>query len=479
MNTITNTIERATNVGILASNPILATDSYKLSHYGGYPKNVKGMFSYIEARSKGDTIVVFGTQMWVIKNLLSRQITMAHIDEAEAFAKAHGEPFERAGWERVVKVYNGYIPVRIRAVPEGTRVPSGQIIVSIECTDRELFWLASYIETSLLRGIWYPTTIASNDYKNWRVIRRFASETSDTLDLVPFTLHDFGGRGVTCSEQAEIGGAAHTVFFKGSDTIEGIRAANHYYFSEMAAFSVVATEHSIQCSYGPSRQREYLEHIINTFAKPGAIVSIVLDGYDVYREAQTLCEMRDKIVASGARIVFRPDSGDPLEVIPRLLRMQELAFGTTRNTKGYKVINNVGIIQGDGVDLESMSAILEKITEMGYSASNIVFGSGGGLLQKVNRDTFKFAQKASAVQLISSEWQPIFKDPVTDPGKTSKKGRLTLVRSKVTGEYCTAQIDSAVPLDVEWEDVMVDVYDCGKLLYASTLEEIRERATTL
>ena len=455
----------------LKTNLILMTDSYKLSHFAAYPKEVSGMFSYIEARSKGDIMVPFGLQMF-IKKYLTTPITLADIDEAEAFAKAHGEPFNAAGWEKIVERHNGYLPITIRAVPEGTRVPSGNAIVTVECTEPDLPWLASYIETALLRAVWYGTTIATNDYKNWRAIRRFALETSDTEDLVPFTLHDFGGRGVSSGESAEVAGAAHLVYFMGSDTIEGVRAANHYYNSPMAAFSVPATEHSIQCSYGPMNQREYLETVIDQYAKPGAIVSIVIDGYDTFREAQILCSLKEKIVASGARIVFRPDSGDPLEIIPRLLQMQEMAFGAKLNTKGYKVINNVGIIQGDGVDHDSMVAILEKITSLGYSASNIVFGSGGGLLQKVNRDTYKFAMKASAV-LVGKKWVDIFKDPVTDPGKKSKSGRLSLYKSTVTGELLTLPWGES---NSEWVDQMVTVYQGGVLLNETTLEEVRARA---
>lgn len=458
----------------LRKNPILAVDSYKLSHYPAYPSNVKGMFSYIEPRSKKDKIIPFGLQMW-IKKTLTTPITMVDINQAEAFANIHGEPFNREGWELVVKRYAGFLPITIRAVPEGTPVPSSNALVTVECTDPDLFWLTSYIETSLLRAVWYPTTIASNDARAYAMIKRVVERTADDLSGLPFMLHDFGGRGVTCAEQAEVGGAAHLVHFMGSDTIEGIRAANFYYNSPMAAFSVPAMEHSVQCSYGPSTegQKEYLSTAITKFAKPGGIVSIVLDGYDVFRETETLCSLKDQIVESGARIVLRPDSGDPLVVIPRLLGMIERTFGYTINSRGYKVINNVGILQGDGVDYDSIGSILSKITSLGYSTSNIVFGSGGALLQKVNRDTYKFAMKASAI-LQDGEWRPIYKDPVTDPGKKSKSGRVTLLRSKITGEYLTASIDGGVNDD--WEDAMVTVYDKGQILNETTLDEVRARA---
>jgi len=467
----------------LTYNPILATDSYKLSHAFSYPSNVAGMFSYIEARTNGrDTIIPFGLQMFIEKCLTER-VTMEHIDEAEAFAALHGEPFNRSGWEKVVTVYNGYLPVLIRAVPEGTPVRSGNALVTIECTDPDLFWLSSYLETALQRGFWYPTTIASMDYDIKREIKRFYEISGADMGLLPFALHDFGGRGVTSAEQAEIGGAAHLVNFMGSDTIEGVRAANFYYkpSSGMAAFSVPATEHSVQCSFSLSDTKgggdmQYLRHQIKNLAKPGGIVSIVIDGYDVYRAAELLCtELKDEIIASQAKVVFRPDSGDMIEVVPRILRLQEMAFGYDLTSKGYKKIRNVGIIQGDGVDHMSIKTLLGNILAMGYSADNVIFGSGGALLQKVNRDTYKFAQKASAV-LVDGKWVGIAKNPVTDPGKVSKKGRLTLAKNLMTGQLETVTIgEDGSPLSDDYQDQMLVVYDHGKVLNQTTLDEVRAR----
>jgi nicotinamide phosphoribosyltransferase len=471
----------------LKYNPILAVDSYKLSHAFAYPANVIGMSSYIEARTNGrDVIVPFGLQMFIKKYLMT-QVTSAHIDEAEAFAKAHGEPFSREAWQRVIDMYDGYLPVRIYAVPEGMPIRSGNAIVRIDCTDPKLFWLSSYLETALQRAIWYPTTIASMDYSIKKDIAHFYRISGADMGLLPFALHDFGGRGVTSAEQAEIGGAAHLVNFMGSDTVEGVRAANYYYNEGMSAFSVPATEHSVECSFGSSNDEEesYLEHVLNTFAKPGAIVSIVIDGYDVYRAAKTLCtKFKDKIVASGAKVVFRPDSGDMMEVVPAILKMQAEAFGYDTNQLGYKKVRNVGIIQGDGVDHMSIKSLLGKVLLMGFTADNVIFGSGGALLQKVNRDTFKFAQKASAILVKKSlswdgeshktEWIPISKNPVTDPGKKSKAGRMLTVRSKVTGEVST--VDQDKPLDVEFEVIMEPIFMNGQLLKEVSLSRIRELA---
>lgn len=483
-------------------NPILATDSYKLSHAPLYPDNVVGMFSYIEARTGGkDIIVPFGLHMWIMK-FLTIPITQEHIDEAMVFATAHGEPFDPKPWQHIIKTYNGYWPVTILAVPEGIPVPSGHALVTIECTDPEVFWVVSYLETALLRGFWYPTTIASRDYAFKLKLAQLYRQSGADMAALPFALHDFGARGVTVGEQAEVGGAAHLVNFMGSDTIEGIRAANYYYSEPMAAFSVPATEHSVECSYGGGSAQEdaYLRKVLDIYAKPGAIVSIVIDGYDWYRAAKSLCTtFKQQIIDSGAKVVFRPDSGNMFEIVEELLYMQSDAFGYDSvfverdrselyNPPAYlfKRIRHVGILQGDGIDHQSGIKLIETVVGLGFTADCVVMGSGGGLLQKVNRDTFKFAQKASAVlktEVMSlgahggrfdTQWVPIFKDPISDPGKKSKAGRLMLYRSKVNGEYLTAPVGDS---DVEWEQVLRPVYITGLVFNKDSLATIRERCS--
>lgn len=489
---------KATRVKFEARKPrrfnlVLAVDSYKLSHAFAYPKYIHGMAAYIEARTGGrDIIVPFGRQA-LLQKVLGVPINQDDIDEAAEFAAKHGEPFARDVWEYILEKYDGYMPLVIRGVPEGTPVPSGNAITTIMCTDtfvsENIFWLCSYFETILLRGEWYPTTIATDDFEIKKEIKRFYDISGANLALLPFALHDFGGRGVTCHEQAEIGGAAHLVSFQGSDTIEGVLYANHWYKIDMAGYSVPATEHSVQCSFGVKTRNgkgsieaeiEYVRHVLKNLAKFGGIVSIVIDGFDVYRLSEILCTvLRQEIIDCGAKVVFRPDSGDMMEVVPRILNMQAAAFGTTLTSKGYMEINHVGILQGDGVDHMSIKSLLGKILSMNYAASCVLFGSGGALLQKRNRDTYKFAQKASAVLIQNEsgefEWVGVAKDPVTDPGKKSKEGVLTLVRSNMTGHYHTARIDQG-PLDSEFTDAMVDFYDHGEFFNETTMAEIRARA---
>lgn len=459
---------------------ICRIDSYKFSHPFAYPDGIKAMTSYGEARVSSDNIIVpFGIQL-LAKRYLSQTINMEDIDAAEAFSVGHfgRKLFDRAAWEKVVTVYKGKLPLIIRSVPEGTVMRGKQPIYTVTVFDEDLFWMSAGFETMIQRGIWYPTTIATMDYNIKGKIKQFYDETGADLNLLPFSLHDFGGRGVTCAEQAEIGGMSHMVNFMGSDTVEGILAANFYYKDVMAGFSVYATEHSIECSFGGSIEnaRAYLSKQLSNAVR-GSVISIVLDGYDVYREAELLCtEFKDQIIASGCKVVFRPDSGDMMEVVPRILAMQEKAFGYKLTSKGFKQIQYVGVIQGDGVDHDSIIKLLSHVVDdLGYSADCVIFGSGGALLQKVNRDSLKFAQKACAI-LTNDGWIGIAKDPITDHGKKSKEGILTLARDKVTGELVVARLDQK-PLDENLEDIMNLIYHTGKLYNETTLSQVRGRAS--
>lgn len=429
---------------------IIDTDSYKLSHFALYPEGTSGMFSYVEARAKSDTIIPFGLQMWIQKTLL-KPITQEDIELAADIAAKHGVPFNRSDWEYIIEKYQGYLPLTIRAIPEGTPVKSGTPIVTVECLDTRVFWLASYIETSMQRAIWYPTTIASRDRENYLQLKYFYDHSSDSDAMLPFSLHSFGSRGVSSKETAEIGGLAHLVYFQGTDDVIALQGAREYYQCDMAGFSVVATEHSIQCSYGVDNQEAYFNRILDVYAKPGAIVSVVMDGYDIFREVDLLCtKFKDRIVASGAKWVVRPDSGDMMTIVPEVLKRLAAAFGTTVNSKGKHVLNHVGIIQGDGIDSVTLGILAQKVNDAGFAPECVIYGSGGGLLQKVNRDTYSFAQKTSAIR-IGDSWIDTVKNPVTDPGKKSKGGRLTAPG-------------------------METVYENGKLLVTYTLDEIRARA---
>jgi nicotinamide phosphoribosyltransferase len=454
-------------------NPILMTDSYKTSHYLQDPPGTKGKFSYIEAR-QGDYTVFFGLQK-ILKDLVDNPISSQDIYQARHVLKNHGVPFNEDGFERIRRVHGGQWPVRIRAVPEGSIVPTGNALVTVETTDPELPWVASYLETQLLR-VWYPTTVATRSHQIKQVIKRFLTETADDLSGLPFKLHDFGARGVSSSESAAIGGLAHLVNFQGTDTLEAIEAAREYYGAYVPGFSIPAAEHSTITAWGRDGETAAYRNMLTQFARPGAVLAVVSDSYDIYNAVSEIWggELRQAVIDSGATVVIRPDSGDPATVCCQLARLLDVKFGSVVNSKGFKVLNHVRLIQGDGLagprDIEK---ILHELKEIGFSADNIAFGMGGGLLQQVNRDTFGFAMKCSAVY-INGTWHDVYKDPVTAPGKRSKRGRLALLH---TAEgYKTV----AFPGARGWEDHTVDamrtVYMNGALFDNENLATIRARA---
>lgn len=464
-------------------NLVLNTDSYKASHWLQYPPNTDASFFYVESRGgQHDRTLFFGLQA-ILKEYFARPVTHADVDEARDFFAAHGEPFNEAGWRRIVDVHGGRLPLRIRAVPEGSVVPTHQALVTVESTDPEAFWLPSYIETLLLR-LWYPVTVATISWHVKQVIRDYLARTSDDPEgQLPYKLHDFGARGVSSNESAGLGGAAHLVNFLGTDTVAGVLTARAYYREPMAGFSIPAAEHSTITSWGREREAEAYRNMLRQFAKPGSLVAVVSDSYDIYRAirehwGQTL---RQEVIDSGATVVIRPDSGDPVEVVVESLRLLDETFGSTLNGKGYRVLNHVRVIQGDGIDPDSLAAILERITHAGYSADNLAFGMGGGLLQKLNRDTQKFALKCSAAR-VDGRWVDVYKDPVTDPGKVSKRGRLTLLRHAEYGQYKTVPIpaDAAsaedMPLPLGWEQAMQTVWENGELIRDWTFAEVRARS---
>lgn len=455
------------------TNLLLDTDSYKASHWLQYPPGTTHVHSYIESRGgRFDRTVFFGLQMW-LKQYLSKPITQEMIDEAEAFWTAHGEPFNRAGWEYILHAHGGKLPVTIRAVDEGSVIPTHNVLLTIENTDPECFWLPSFLETALLRAVWYPTTVATVSWHAKQIIRNALVKSADEVEQqLLFKLHDFGARGTSSQESAAIGGAAHLVNFMGSDTAMGVMAANKFYNETMSAFSIPAAEHSTITSWGRDREDAAYANMLKQFGKPGGLVAVVSDSYDVINATRNIwgTKLKNMVVNSGATLVVRPDSGDPLVVPVDVVEILSEKFGFTVNSKGYKVLPNcVRVIQGDGITIESLPRILDNLLGRGFSADNMAFGMGGGLLQQVNRDTLKFAMKCSAV-CIDNVWQDVFKDPVTDPGKRSKRGRLMLTRE--TGKYTTMNLHTGF----DWSNMLNEVWRDGHLITETSFAEIRNRS---
>jgi len=448
-------------------NIILNTDSYKSSHYLQYPPKSEYVSSYIEARG-GDynKTLFFGLQAF-IKEYLLTAFTQNDIDEAKAIMTAHGLPFNEKDWQYILDEYNGFLPIEISAVKEGMLVPLKCLLVQVVNTDPKLPWLTSYMETALLRAVWFPTTVATLSYSIKEIIKSYLDETSDKAEAqLPFKLHDFGARGTSSEESAMLGGMAHLVNFQGTDTMSGIIGARRYYNADMAGFSIPASEHSTMTSWQREGEADAYANMVKQFGGEGKIFAVVSDSYDIYNAVSNIWgkALKEQVKASGATLVIRPDSGEPTEIVLEVMKRVYEAFGGYKNSKGYIVLDDsVRIIQGDGVDKEAIRDILEILKNEGFSTENIAFGMGGGLLQAVGRDDFRFAMKASAI-CVDGEWRDVYKDPITDSGKRSKRGRLAL-----SCDFETFRVE-----ELEGENLLVPIFRDGVLLRDYSFDEVRE-----
>lgn len=458
----------------MTDNIILMGDSYKYSQFNQYPPGTTEVYSYIESRGGAyDKTVFFGAQAF-IKRYLTKCITQEMIDHADRVVRANGMPFYREGWEYILDVHDGRLPIIISTVDEGTVVPTGNVLVTVYNTDPNCWWLTSFLETALLRAIWYPTTVASNSYHSKEIILEYLHRTGDP-SLISYKLHDFGARGVSSSESAAIGGAAHLINFMGSDTIEAMPFISDYYGgSDAEGHSIPAMEHSTVTSWGRDHEVDSYANMLRLYGKPGSTLACVSDSYDIYEACRLWgTTLKQQVIDSGATVVIRPDSGDPAEVVTKCLQILDAHFGSTVNSKGYRVLNNVRIIQGDGIDHRSIRAILFSVTLAGYSADNVAFGQGGALLQMVNRDDFKFAMKCSNI-IVNGESRFVFKDPITDKGKRSKKGKMILVKegnslrtiTSAETEYASRIYDNLLKLRFSY----------GGLINETNFAEVRARA---
>jgi nicotinamide phosphoribosyltransferase len=313
--------------------------------------------------------------------------------------------------------------------------------------------------------------VATNSYQSKKIIATALENTGDPSGI-NFKLHDFGARGVSSQESATLGGMAHLVNFMGTDTIAGILGAMEYYDAEVCGFSIPAMEHSTVTSWGRENEVEAYRNMLDQYAKPGALLACVSDSYDIYNACRLWgTELKQQLIDSGAMVVIRPDSGNPAEVVTKCARILDTHFGHTVNDKGFRVLNNVRILQGDGIDAVTIRGILLSLEMAGYSADIVAFGQGGALLQIVNRDTLKFAMKCSAAY-INGKWVDVYKDPVTDTGKRSKRGRLQLVQEPGGDFQTVTYSESQVG-----KDILQTVFKDGELSNQTTFEQVRARAS--
>jgi nicotinamide phosphoribosyltransferase len=456
-------------------NSIFDTDSYKMGHADMLPPDVQFLSSYGTARS--DEVwnySVFTHLQAFLKTL--RPVTMDDVREAHDVMMEHCGVFNLDGWTRLVNECGGVLPIAIDALPEGMVVPNRTPLYTIRNTRPGFAWAPQYVEAALLRAVWYGSTVATLSWTVKQEIRKYLEKTCDNPEAeLSFRLHDFGARGVSSRESAALGGLAHLINFSGSDTLPGLLAARRYYGESMAAHNIPAMEHSVICAWGEADEAKAYENAIDKFLKPGAMLSVVPDAYDLHNAIDVILgqKLKDKIVASGGVLVVRPDSGDPVSEVMFAVRSLANRFGYTTNKKGFMVLNPcVRVIQGDGVNKDSIKSIMAALVINGFSIENVAFGMGGGLLQSVNRDTLGYAQKAWAVAGANGEWIGINKKPVTASQKTSLKGVHMVVEDE--GKIVTAPTGTFAPernlLQPVWED--------GTLLRKQTLAEVREVANS-
>ena len=456
------------------NNLLLMSDAYKYCHFNLLPDGTDGAHLYVEARGGSYKETVFFSLQYLLKEYLTTPFVQADIDEAKEVCAGMGIPFNEEGFTHVLNEHGGLFPIHIRAVPEGSVVPTGNVLMTIESTCSKCFWVPGFLETLLLK-VWYGTTVASRS-RHIRSILMDALEQSsdDPASEIDFKLHAFGYRGVSSEESACVGGAAELIHFKGTDTIRGLLCARDYYHGKNLGYSVPATEHSVITAYGKEHEEDAYKKLLAIYAKPGTIVSCVSDSTDLHATIRDIwCgSLKEQIIKSDATLVIRLDSGEPIPNILQALAELGEGFGFKDNTKGFRVLNHVRILQGDGINEVSVRDIADAALKNKWSMTNFgTLGCGGGMVQQLDRDTCRFACKMSAVR-INGKWQDVSKDPATDHSKASKPGRLDLVNDN--GVLKTVKLEDGFAAAAG--SVMRSVFVDGKLLVDDTFDEIRARA---
>ena len=438
---------------MIENNICLLTDSYKLTHHYLYPKGTEKIYSYLESRTGAEfnKTIFYGLQYILKKYLVGNVVSEEKVLEAEKLVDAHIAPgiFNTDDWMYIARELDGKLPIEIKAVAEGSPVNVGNVLMTVENTDKRAYWLPNYLE-SLLLQVWYPSTIATLSAEVKKLCNFYLDVTGSSKYNLNFMLHDVPSLAIP---------------------------ANYYNTDEIQGFSVQATEHSVMTAMGPDGEMEQAINVVQN-AHDG-ILSIVIDSYNYKNFLENACikghALNDEInnflnKAEGNKVVFRPDSGEPISTTIDCLEIIEKGFGTHKTDKGYKIFNeNIGLLWGDGLDYQKIRDILFGIKAQGWAAENLIFGMGGGLHTAVNRDTQRNAFKCSA-QLREGKWIDIFKKPL-DTSKKSKKGRLKLLVND-NFEYKT------VPIESEGEDQLRTVFKNGELLIDDSFEDIKKRTET-
>lgn len=488
-------------------NPLMSIDFYKADHRRQYPVGTEYVYSNFTPRSARlanvlegfeERVVFIGLQAYV-KRVLQGQWQREFFDKPKDVVIAkYKRRMDTSLGENAVPMDHiealhdlGYLPLKIKALDEGSRVNIKIPMFTVVNTIPEFYWLTNYIETSISAEVWKPCTTATLAFEYKRLLTEYAVKTGAPLDQIAIQAHDFSFRGMSGAEDAALAGLGHLSSFIGTDTVAAIDYAEDYYnATEVVGVSVPATEHSVMCMGTKDSEINTFKRLINELY-PKGIVSIVSDTWDFWKViTEFALELKHDILNRTpnelglAKTVFRPDSGDPVKVIcgdpdakagsPEHKGAVECLwdiFGGTETDKGYKLLNErVGLIYGDSITLERAQAILSQLEEKGFASTNIVFGIGSYTYQYLTRDTFGFAMKATWGQ-VNGEGRAIFKDPITDKGEKKSAAGLLRVEKNAQGFQLFDRQTVEEETKGEFETVFVD----GKLVKETSFEEIRAR----
>jgi len=463
-------------------NRVMYADSYKYSHAFQYP-TMSSMFDYMSSRGGVYPATIFvGGQ--IISKKFTAPIEQWEVDEAFADAQAHGVSFDVEGWDYIVQTLKGKIPVRIKSVEEGKLIPVNMVLMTFESTDPKVAWIAGWMETVYMK-VWYPTTVATKSYFVREMLEEFGSP-----EWAQFAFHNFGDRSSSSVESAAIGGFAHSSIFMGTDNFNSLRfCRNMYGMKNIASYSVFATEHSTTTANADGSTKKEIVFIERMLIEnPDApIMSFVADSYDVFN-------FTDKVTAPSSwiretiesrpnqKFIIRPDSGKAKKVIKQMIEIMDSNGVFDIEIMGQdgimrKASSNYGILWGDGITPKTIKKILKMVIKMGYAAENMVFGSGGDIMQNLNRDSQRFAIKCSSITRPDGTEQDVFKNPITDPSKASKKGRITTVYDVISKQYRVDRIENSDGNGVfggNEIDALVTVFENGAMVREFTMDEIRK-----
>ena len=479
-------------------NPLLLTDGYKVDHRRQYPDNTTLVYSnWTPRKSRIDgveEVVFFGLQYFLKKYIIHDfEEYFFKRPKAEVVAKYSrrinnylGE--NQVGIKHIEDLHDlGYIPMVFKALPEGASVPIRVPMFTMYNTLPEFFWLTNYFETLLSAVVWLPCNSATIAKQYRLVLDKYANETSSMPEFVDWQGHDFSMRGMGGIEAAVTSAAGHLLSFKGTDTIPAIEFFEEYYNAnsdvELIGGSVAATEHSVMCMGTTEGEFKTFKRLICEIY-PKGIVSIVSDTWDLWKVlTDYLPRLKQEIISREGKVVIRPDSGDPVDIIcgnPNGKNEQEKkgviellwdVFGGSTNAKGYKeLIPQIGAIYGDSITVERGTNICERLKQKGFASTNVVLGIGSFTYQYNTRDTFGFAMKATYGE-VNGEGRAIFKDPITDDGtKKSAKGLM-----KIELENDKYKLIDQVSWEQEKQGELKEVFRDGKLLIDHSLIEIRKQ----